>query len=87
VVCFAGGATLFWVLPHIGAHFGRSYAFSTAVILAVVQLHHFFVDGVIWKLKNPRVQSPTMTTLRQLTGAGERAQFEPEPVPIPVGVA
>ena len=87
VVCFAGGATLFWLLPHIGAHFGRSYAFSSAVILAVVQLHHFFVDGVIWKLKNPRVQSPTMTTLRQLTGAGRRVQSEPEPVPIPVGVA
>jgi hypothetical protein len=77
VVCFAGGATLFWVLPHIGAHFGQSYGFSEAVILTVVQLHHFFVDGVIWKLKNPRVQSPTMTTWRQLTS--ERA---PEPVPV-----
>ena len=43
-----------------------------------MQLHHFFVDGVIWKLKNPRVQSPTMTTWRQLTGARRPAA---EPVP------
>jgi hypothetical protein len=85
VLCFLGGATLFWVLPHLGAHFGRSYAFSTAVILAVVQLHHFFVDGVIWKLKNPRVQSPTMTTLRQLTGGSRRTVTEPAPALAPVG--
>jgi hypothetical protein len=87
LVSFAGGYALFWALPHIGAHFGRSLAFSTAVVFAVVQVHHFFVDGVIWKLKNPRVQSPTMTTLRQLTGAGAaRAapQHEPEPELVPV---
>jgi len=84
VVIGAGGATLFWVLPHIGAHFGRSFAFSTAVILAVVQVHHFFVDGVIWKLKNPRVQSPTMTTLRQLVGSAEQAE-RVEPALVPVG--
>lgn len=72
VINFAGGYALFWALPHLGASFGRSQAFSTAVMLSVVQVHHFFVDGVIWKLKNPRVQSPTMTTLRQLTGTGLR---------------
>ena len=78
VVCFLGGATLFWLLPRLGAHFGRTEVFSAAVVVAVVQLHHFFVDGVIWKLKNPRVQSPTMTTWRQLTGARRPAA---EPVP------
>ncbi|HVM67796.1 MAG TPA: hypothetical protein VMU14_23175, partial [Acidimicrobiales bacterium] len=83
-ICFVGGYALFWALPHIGAHFGRSLAFSTAVVFAVVQVHHFFVDGVIWKLKNPRVQSPTMTTLAQLTG---RTRDEPRVtgplVPVP----
>ena len=82
LVNFVGGIALFWALPHLGAHFGRSAAFSTAVILAVVQVHHFFVDGVIWKLKNPRVQSPTMTTLRQLTGSATRAA---EPILVPAG--
>jgi len=51
-------------------------------------VHHFFVDGVIWKLKNPRVQSPTMTTLAQLTGSAGRATapapLEGELVPAPV---
>ncbi len=77
LISFAGGYALFWALPRIGAHFGRSLAFSTAVVFAVVQVHHFFVDGVIWKLKNPRVQSPTMTTLRQLTGARAPAAAAP----------
>jgi len=70
VICVAGGWLMFYALPHIGGHFGQPLGFSIAVILAAVQVHHFFVDGVIWKLKNPRVQSPTMTTLRQLTGSG-----------------
>jgi len=68
-ICGAGGVVLFWALPHIGGHFGQPLGFSIAVVFAAVQVHHFFVDGVIWKLKNPRVQSPTMTTLRKLTGS------------------
>jgi hypothetical protein len=66
IVCFAGGATLFWVLPHVGAHFGQSYAFSSAVILTVVQLHHFFVDGVIWKLRTTSVLSPLLVNIPEL---------------------
>jgi hypothetical protein len=81
VISFMGGVALFWALPHIGSHFGRSLAFSTAVILAVVQVHHFFVDGVIWKLKNPRVQSPMMASLHQLTGGGA-ARRAPEVAPV-----
>ena len=79
-LCFAGGYVLFWLLPKIGNNFGEPAAFSTAVIFAAVQVHHFFVDGVIWKLKNPRVQSPTMTSLRDL--AGWTRQEEPVPVPV-----
>ena len=87
VLNIVGGAILFFMLPHLMAETGVELMFATGIVLAGVQLHHFFVDGVIWKLKNPRVQSPTMTTLRQLTGAGRRVQLEPEPVPVPVGVA
>jgi hypothetical protein len=25
------------------------------VVMAGVQIHHFFVDGVIWKIRNPRI--------------------------------
>jgi hypothetical protein len=81
VICGAGGVALFWALPHIAGHFGEPLGFSIAVMFAAVQVHHFFVDGVIWKLKNPRVQSPTMTTLRRLTG-GALARPAPEVAPV-----
>jgi len=80
-ICGVGGWVMFYALPHLGGHFGEPLSFSIPVIFAAVQVHHFFVDGVIWKLKNPRVQSPTMTTLRQLTGWSRRRE---EPVPVAV---
>ena len=40
------------------ASFGIPLDLSVAVIIAGVQIHHFFVDGVIWKLRNPRVANP-----------------------------
>lgn len=69
VVNFFGGAFLFWLLPRIGQRFGHSLDFSTAVILSAVQIHHFFIDGVIWKLKNPRVRSPLAVTMHDLLHA------------------
>ena len=60
---------LFAILP---ALFMKVPAFDAAVVVGVVyvaiQLHHFFVDGVIWKLRNPRNASPLMVSLRDLTG-------------------
>ena len=48
-----------------------------AVTSAAVQLHHFFVDGVIWKLANPRVRSPLMANVVRLV----------RPVPAALGEA
>lgn len=53
-----GGAGLFWVLPRACQSFGVPLDLATAVLVAGVQIHHFFVDGVIWKLRNPRVANP-----------------------------
>jgi hypothetical protein len=64
----AGGYVLFSVLPRLGAHFGRSLAFSTAVVLVAIQTHHFFVDGVIWRLRNQHVASPLSSTLADVAG-------------------
>jgi hypothetical protein len=61
----AGGAILFWVLPRAVERTGVPIAFATAVMLAAVQIHHFFVDGVIWKLKNPKVANPLLSNLRE----------------------
>ena len=64
----AGGYALFWMLPQIGSVFGKSLAFSTAVMLAAIQIHHFFVDGVIWRLRNPASRSPLSSSLREVSG-------------------
>lgn len=50
------GALLFWVLPRAAHGLGLApWRFSVVVLAAAVQIHHFFVDGVIWKLRDPRV--------------------------------
>lgn len=67
---FVVGACLFFFIPRLIARvFGLSEAFSTGIIVGGVQLHHFFIDGVIWKLKRKTVSSPLMGTLSDLTGA------------------
>ena len=63
-----GGYALFWGLPHLGSHFGKPLAFSTAVMLAAIQVHHFFVDGVIWRLRNPAARSPLSSSIRAVSG-------------------
>jgi hypothetical protein len=65
-----GGIFLFWILPRLGTLTGATLAFSTAVTLSAVQIHHFFVDGVIWKLKDPRVASPLLANLGDLKEQG-----------------
>jgi hypothetical protein len=49
-VAVAGGAVLFKLLPWTAEQFATTAGGGTAVVLAGVQLHHFVVDGVIWKL-------------------------------------
>lgn len=73
LVNVAGGAVLFWVLPRVGERAGFELPFASAVILAAVQIHHFFVDGVIWKLKNPRVSSPLAHTLDDYVSPSKEA--------------
>jgi hypothetical protein len=62
-----GGVLLFWALPRMGALAGYALPFATAVIISAVQIHHFFVDGVIWKLRNPNVSSPLLSSVQELT--------------------
>ncbi len=62
----AGGAFLFYFLPRMIASSGLNLTFVTGVVLAGVQIHHFFVDGVIWKLRRRSVASPLMVNLSQM---------------------
>jgi tetratricopeptide (TPR) repeat protein len=52
----AGGIALFIPVPWL-ASYGARIDFTTSVLIvaAIVNLHHFMIDGVVWKLRNPRV--------------------------------
>lgn len=63
-----GGACLFFLFPRMVALAGWPLEFSTGIAIAGVQIHHFFVDGVIWKLRSPAVSSPLMVNVSELAG-------------------
>jgi hypothetical protein len=65
---FIGGAILFFMLPRLLAETGVELMFATGVVLAGVQMHHFFVDGVIWKLRRSTPTSPLMVNLADMLG-------------------
>ena len=68
LINFAGGATLFFVIPHLVAwSMQTTLFFATAAVIAGVQLHHFIVDGVIWKLRRKTVRNPLMGTLADVS--------------------
>jgi hypothetical protein len=73
---FLGGFALFWLLPRLATWIGGyDLGVSTAVLFSAVQIHHFFVDGVIWKLRNPRVLSPLLVNLDDLLGRVPTSQL------------
>ncbi|MBI3552699.1 MAG: hypothetical protein HY077_09270 [Elusimicrobia bacterium] len=60
----AGYLLLFWGIPRAASWAcGQPILFAAPVALAAVQIHHFFVDGVIWKLRDPKVGAPLMAEL------------------------
>jgi hypothetical protein len=68
VLNIVGGAILFFMLPRMLAETGVEILFATGIVLAGVQIHHFFVDGVIWKLRRTTPASPLMVNLDDLLG-------------------
>jgi hypothetical protein len=62
-----GGAALFHLLPLAAARgLGVSVPFASAIVLTALQIHHFFVDGVIWKLRTASVVSPLLVNIPAL---------------------
>ncbi len=61
------GAILFFIFPMaLTKFFGVKPFLALGVTAAAVQIHHFFVDGVIWKLKRKTVSSPLMVNIDDL---------------------
>lgn len=59
------GIILFKIIPESSENLGLKPLFAFGVIHASVQIHHFFVDGVVWKLKDSKISSPLMVNIEQ----------------------
>lgn len=65
----AGYLLLFLALPKLlSVATGQSFLFATAVFTGGVQLHHFFVDGVIWRLRTPHLSKAMTAPLSEALG-------------------
>jgi tetratricopeptide (TPR) repeat protein len=53
-----GGIALFVPGPWLASYaFGRDFTISVLIFTAVVNIHHFVLDGAIWKLRDTRIRS------------------------------
>ena len=81
------GALLFYVFPlALSRYGGVKVGLALGVTAAAVQIHHFFVDGVIWKLKRKTVSSPLMVNIDDMLYPSPSPNREGVPVPTLAGV-
>jgi hypothetical protein len=57
---YVGGMLLFIALPWMFYWVHLPVITTAGIVIAAVNVHHFFVDGVIWKLRNVATTSPLM---------------------------
>ncbi len=70
VTLIAGGIALFIPGPWLVSYaFHYDFAVSFLIFTALVNIHHFILDGAIWKLRDSRIASV-------LVGRGERSEAE-----------
>jgi hypothetical protein len=72
-----GGLGLFIPVPWMASLIGHvDFASSVLIVAATVNIHHFILDGVVWKLRDPKVSQALVnvdTPLPQGTPAAHRA--------------
>jgi hypothetical protein len=71
---YVGGMLLFIALPWLLFWVDLPLVTSAGIVIAAVNIHHFFVDGVIWKLRNVGATSPLMLNI---------ADWLPRRAPVP----
>jgi hypothetical protein len=71
---YVGGMLLFIALPWMVYWVDLPLITSAGIVIAAVNIHHFFVDGVIWKIRNVGAASPLMMNV---------ADWVPRPAPVP----
>lgn len=51
-----GGLALFLPVPWLASYgWHTDFTSSVFIVASIVNIHHFMIDGVVWKLRNPRV--------------------------------
>src|ERR1700680_1617907 len=75
VTLIAGGIALFIPGPWIVSRgFHVDFAASFLTFTALVNIHHFILDGVIWKLRDSRIAALLLDDEQKLTHAGDEKQ-------------
>ena len=67
-----GGIALFVPGPWLASYvFHYDFTASFLIFMALVNLHHFILDGAIWKLRDGRIAALLLNTQERLTDAGD----------------
>jgi hypothetical protein len=64
-----GGAVLFIGVPWLFAWAPMPFIGVAGIIAAAINIHHFFVDGVIWKLRDPVTAAALKVNVSEFAGA------------------
>jgi hypothetical protein len=65
-----GGILLFIGLPATFSWLPLPLMTTAGILAAAVNIHHFFVDGVIWKLRETATSSALMMNIAEFAGPG-----------------
>ena len=77
-VLVAGGIALFVPGPWLASRlFHSDFAASFLIFTALVNIHHFILDGAIWKLRDNRIAALLLNSRERLSDADSRGR---EPV-------
>jgi hypothetical protein len=67
-IIVAGGLLALWLMPWLartrGGLLGLANAPLEFTIISFINLHHYFIDGVIWKLRDPEVRRDLFSHLQ-----------------------
>jgi hypothetical protein len=85
----AGGAALFLPVPWIASYVGHvDFTASMLIVTAIVNLHHFMIDGVVWKLRDARVaRALTTAAAERVEPAGPVQSARPVVTRLAAGAA
>jgi tetratricopeptide (TPR) repeat protein len=73
-VLFAGGIALFVPGPWLASRiFHHDFTTSFLIFTSLVNIHHFILDGAVWKLRDGRIAALLLNSRERLSGAASEA--------------